>query len=241
MTQTLPAPAPTGPHAGPMRRTAAVAGVLYLVTFVTSVPTLALYGPLKDDADFVLGAGDTTGVVWGALLEVALAVACVGTAVVLFPVVRRQSETAALGFLASRVVEAGLILVGVVSVLSVLALRGDVAGTEGADADALVAAGSALVAVHDGTFLLGQSLMPVLSALCLGSAVYRAGLVPRVIPVVGLAGAPLLLASDIAIACGVYEQGTALAGLAALPIAAWELAFGTWLVVRGFRPSPVLG
>jgi Domain of unknown function (DUF4386) len=180
-------------------------------------------------------------VVWAALLEVALAAACVGTAVVLFPVVQRQSETAALGFLASRVVEAGLILVGVVSVLSVVTLRDDVAGTAGVDVHALVVAGQTLVAVHDGTFLLGQSLMPVVSALCLGSVVYRAGLVPRVIPVVGLAGAPLLLASDVAIACGVYEQGTALAGLAALPIAAWELALGVWLVVRGFRPSPLLG
>jgi hypothetical protein len=188
----------------------------------------------------VLGAGSTTGVTWGALLEVALALSCVATAVVLFPVARRQSEVAALGFVASRVLEGALVLVGVISLLAVLRLRHGVAGTADADPASLLTAGHTLVAVYDGTFLLGQSLMPVLSALCLGSVMYRSGLVPRVIPAIGLVGAPLLLASDIAIFWGVYEQGTSLAGLAALPIAAWELALGVWLAVKGFRPAPLL-
>ena len=82
--------------------------------------------------------------------------------------------------------------------------------------------------------------MPVGSALCRGSVMYRSGLGPRIIPAIGLVGAPLLLASDIAIYCGVYQQGTSLAGLAALPIAAWELVLGVWLAVKGFRPSPLL-
>jgi hypothetical protein len=219
-----------------MRRTALVAGVLYLLTFVTSIPTLQLYRPLRDHADFVLGGGSAVGVTGGALLEVALAVTCVGTAVALFPVAKRYSERAALGFLAARLVEASLILVGVISLLAVLRLRHGVAGT--ADAGSLVAAGQALVAVYDGTFLLGQSLMPVASALCLGSVLYRSRLVPRIIPAVGLVGAPLLLVSDVAVFCGVYPQGSALAGLAALPIALWELSLGVWLVVKGFRPAP---
>jgi hypothetical protein len=240
MTSTPPAPASARPSARPMRRTALVAGVLYLITFVTSIPTLKLYAPLRDHADFVLGAGSVAGVTWGALLEVALALSCVGTAVVLFPVARRQSETAALAFLASRVVEACLILIGVISLLSILRLRHGGPGTAGANANSLVTAGHTLLTVYDGTFLLGQSLMPVMSALCLGSVLYRSRLVPRIIPAVGLIGAPLLLASDIAIFCGVYSQGTALAGLAALPIAAWEIALGVWLVVKGFRPSPLL-
>jgi hypothetical protein len=224
----------------PMRRTALLAGLLYLLTFVTSIPTLLLYRPLRDHADFVLGAGSAAGVTCGALLEIALAVSCVGTAVVLFPVAKRQSERAALAFLASRVVEACLILVGVIGLLAILRLRHGVAGTAGANADSLITASHTLVAVYDGTFLLGQSLMPVMSALCLGSVLYRSRLVPRIIPAVGLIGAPLLLASDIAIFCGVYPQGAALAGLAALPIAAWEIALGVWLVVKGFQPSPLL-
>jgi hypothetical protein len=219
----------------PMRGRARVAGALYLATFVTSIPTLALYRPLRDHADFVLGTGSTTGVLWGAFLEVALALACVGTAVVLFPVVKRWSETAALGFLSARALEAALILVGVLTMLSVVSLREDVAAAADPDPASLITAGRTLLSVYDGTFLLGQSLMPVVSALCLGSVLYHSGLVPRIIPAIGLVGAPLLLASDIAIFSGVYEQGTSLAGLAALPIAVWECSLGVWLVVKGFR------
>src|SRR3954451_22029247 len=224
----------------PMRRTALVAGVLYLVTFLTSVPTLKLYQPLRNQAEFLAAGGSVAGVLGGALLEVGLALACVGTAVVLFPVAKRQSETAALGFLAARIVEAALILVGVISLLSILTLRQDAAGTADAGSPSLITAGRGLLAVYDGTFLLGQSLMPVLSALCLGWVMYRSRLVPRLIPVVGLIGAPLLLASDIAIFCGIYEQRSSLAGVAALPIAVWEMSLGVWLVVKGFRASPIL-
>jgi len=234
---TVHTPVATRTSTGLRRRTSLVAGALYLVTFVTSIPTLALYEPLREHADFVLGAGSTTGVLWGALLEVVLALSCVGTAVVLFPVAKRQSETAALGFLAARVLEGGLILLGVVSLLSVVALRADAHASADVDSASLVTAGSTLTAVYDQTFLLGQSLMPVVSALCLGSVMYRSGLVPRIIPVIGLVGAPLLLASDIAIFWGLYQQGTSLAGLAALPIAVWEFALGVWLVVKGFRPT----
>jgi hypothetical protein len=215
------------------RGAAALAGALYLLTFVTSVPTLALYAPVHESADFVLGAGPTTGVMWGAFLEVCLALSCVGTAVALFPVLRRYSEVRALGFVAARLLEAGLILVGVVSLLAVVSLRGEAVEQP----DALVATGRALVAAHDWTFLLGQSLMPVVSALCLGTVLYRWALVPRIIPAVGLVGAPLLLASDLAVFAGLYEQRTALAGLAALPIAVWELAIGVRLLVKGFDPA----
>jgi hypothetical protein len=230
-----PTPAPRGPAAA-TRRAARVAGVLYLLTFVTSIPTLRLYAPLREEGDLLLGGGAATGVTAGALLEVLLALACVGTAVVLYPVTRRHGETAALGFVASRFVEAGLILVGAVAVLSVVTLHRDPGGPDPA---ALRAGGDVLTVVHDWTFLLGQSLMPVLNALFLGTVLYRSGLVPRVIPAIGLAGAPLLLVSDLAIVAGVYAQGTVPAALAALPIAAWELALGVWLVVRGFRPVPV--
>ncbi|WP_068155199.1 DUF4386 domain-containing protein [Rhodococcus phenolicus] len=234
---TTAAPGIRARHDHALRITAFVAGTLYLLTFATSIPTLGLYEPVLDHPDFVLGAGSADSVLWGAFSEVVLAFACVGTAVVLFPVARRQSETAAVGFVVARVLEAGLILIGVAALLSVVSLRQEAAGIDGADATSLVTAGRALVAVHDWTFLLGQSLMPVVNALCLGYVLYRSGLVPRIIPVVGLAGAPLLLASDIALLFGAYAQRTPAAGLAALPVAAWEFALGAWLVVRGFRPA----
>ncbi|MQY29245.1 DUF4386 domain-containing protein [Nocardia aurantia] len=228
-TALAAAPRPTGDT---LRYNAFAAGALYLLTFLTSIPTLALYEPVLHHTDFVLGAGDSGGVLWGTLLEVVLAFACAGTAVALFPVTRRYSETAAVGFVGTRLLEAGLILVGVVTLWSIVTLRHD----GGADPAALVTAGRALVAVHDATFLFGQSLMPVANALLLGTVLYRSGLVPRVIPLLGLVGAPLLLASDVASLFGAYAQGTPIAAVAALPIALWELSLGIWLLVKGFRP-----
>jgi hypothetical protein len=223
-----------------MRRTARIAGVLYLLTFV-SIPTLGLYQPVKDGVGtFVLGRGGSTGLMWGAVSEVIVGLAGIGTAVVLYPVLKRQSETAALGIVAARLLETSLIFVGVISLLSLTTLRDDVVATADADPASLVTAGHSLVAVYDWTFLLSQSLMPVIVDLLLGYVLYRSALVPRILPVLALVGAPLLLASDIAVFSGVYEKGALLDGLAVIPIAVFEFSLGVYLVVRGFRPSSPL-
>jgi hypothetical protein len=238
MISTVHTPAGAQPAPDSMRRTSRAAGILYLITFV-SIPTLFLYNPVRDNADFVLGAGSDTGVLWGAFAEVVVALAGIGTAVVLFPVAKRQSETAALGFVASRVVEGTLIIVGVISLLSVVTLRNDLAGTAGADPASLVTTGQTHLATYDWTFLLSQSLMPVFNALCLGYVMYRSGLVPRILPILGLTGAPLLLASDIAIFFGVIDRGSPFAAVAFIPIAVWELSLGIYLTVKGFKPAAV--
>lgn len=219
------------------RRLALIAGVLYLVTFVTSIPALLLKAPVLNDPDFVLGAGGHGGVLWAGFLEVLLALACIGTAVVLYPVARRQSETAALGFVGARVLEAAVILVGVFSLLAVVTLRQDLAGNAGADQGALLAAGAALVAVHDWTFLLGPGLIPAVNALCLGYVLYRSGLVPRIIPALGLIGAPMLALSVTATLFGAWDQVSVFSTIATLPIALWELSLGIWLVAKGFDPQ----
>jgi hypothetical protein len=238
MSITAHSPAATAPAIDPLRRTSRAAGILYLITFV-SIPTLAVYQGVHHQADFILGAGSDTGVLWAALSEVIVAIAGIGTAVVLFPVAKRQSETAALGFVTSRVVEGCLILVGVVSVLSIVSLRHDVAGTAGADRASLVTTGHTLTAVYDNTFLLSQSLAPVFNALCLGYVMYRSGLVPRILPTLGLIGAPLLLASDLGVFFGVIDRTSPVVLLATLPVAVWEFSLGVYLTVKGFRPSAV--
>ncbi|MGY1638925.1 DUF4386 domain-containing protein [Geodermatophilus sp. SYSU D00742] len=237
MTTTARTPATTRPSLDPMRRTSLAAGILYLVTFV-SVPTLIVFQPVRNGAAFVLGAGSDTGVLLGAFSEVVVALAGIGTAVVLFPVAKRVSETAALGFVTSHVVEGALIIVGVVSVLSLITLRNEVAGTADADPASLVTTGHTLAATHGWTFLLSQSLAPVFNALCLGYVLYRSGLVPRILPTIGLVGAPLLLAADIAIFFGVVDRTGPIA-LAALPIAVWEFSLGVYLTVKGFKPAAV--
>src|SRR5579872_7440491 len=217
-----------------MRKTALVAGVFYLITFV-SIPTLALYGPVKNHRDWILSSGSHTGVLVGGFLEVIVALAGIGTAVALYPVVKRQNEGVALGFVAARVLEAAMIFTGVISLLSLVTLRQP--GATGADAAALVTAGASHVAVYNWTFLLGQSLMPGINALLLGSVMYRSRLVPRVIPAMGLIGAPFLICTVIATLFGAMKLGSP--ELAAVPVAAWEFSLGVWLVVKGFKPSPI--
>jgi hypothetical protein len=223
-----------------LRKTALVAGAFYLITFVASIPAaLVLFRPVLDHPDYILGSGSQIGVLAGVFLDVITALAGIGTAVVLFPVVKRQSEAAALGFVTSRVLEAATILVGVVSLLAVVTLRQDLAGTPGADAASLVTTGQALVAIRDWTFLLGPGLMAAFNALLLGYLMLRSGLVPRVIPLLGLIGAPLLLASVTATLFGIFDQLSPVATIAVLPVALWELSLGVWLVVKGFKPSPI--
>jgi len=222
-----------------MRKTALIAGGLYLITFIASIPALALKGPVLDHVDFILGAGSNASVVWAGFLDVVTALACIGTALALYPVVRRHSETAALGFVASRVLEATIIVVGVVSLFSIVTLRHDLAGAAGTDTASLVTAGHSLVAIHDWTFLLGPGLIPGVNALFLGYVMYRSRLVPRIIPIVGLIGAPIIVASATATMFGAYDQVSTWGGLAAFPIALWEFSLGVWLVVKGFKPSPI--
>ena len=222
-----------------LRKTALVAGIFYLITFI-SIPTLALYGPVKNHQDWILSSGSHTGVLVGGLLEVIVALAGIGTAVTLYPVVKRQNEGVALGFVTARVIEAGLIFTGVVSLLSLVTLRQDLGGAAGANAAALVTTGASHVAVYNWTFLLGQTLMPGINALLLGSLMYRSRLVPRVIPVLGLIGAPLLIAAVIAtLFGGGIGHVSAFAAIATLPVAAWEFSLGVWLVVKGFNPSHI--
>ncbi len=239
MTTTMHATATKPAGMTSLRKTALVAGIFYLITFI-SIPTLALYGPVKNHRDWILGSGSHTAVLDGAFLEVIVALAGIGTAVTLYPVVKRQNEGVALGFVTARLLEAAMIFTGVLSLLSLVTLRHDLGGAAGANAAALVTTGASHVAVYNWTMLLGQTLMPCINALLLGSLMYRSRLVPRIIPIVGLIGAPLLLAAVIAaLFSGSIGHVSAFQAIATFPVAAWEFSLGVWLVVKGFKPSPI--
>jgi len=139
-----------------LRKIALLAGVLYLITFLASIPAVFVLDPVLSDPGYIVGQGDDTRVIFGGVLDIVNALACIGTAVVLFPVVKRQNETLALGFVAARVLEAAIIFVGVMSLLAVVTLRQDLGGAAGADTDSLITTGAALVAVRDWTLLLGR-------------------------------------------------------------------------------------
>ncbi len=204
----------------PDRRLALWAGLLYLATFATSIPALALKTAyLAEGAEPVFASA-------GAVLELALAAACVGTALALYPLTRRHNEPLALGFVASRTIEATTIVVGVLALMSVVSLRAE------GESDA------ALVAIHNWAFLLGPAVMASTNGLLLGTVLLRARLVPRVIPIIGLVGAPILLLSSVAVLCGLWTQTSTIGALSSLPIAAWELSLGLWLTFRGVRDVP---
>lgn len=221
------------------RKIAIAAGVLYLVTHVTSVGGLALYGPVLNNASYIIGSGPDTQVMVGAFFEAILALAIVGTAVALFPVVRKQNEGVALGYVGLRALEAGIIAVGVVPLFAVVTLRQQMTGTTGADPATLVTLGNALVAFHNWTFLLGPGFVCGTNMVLMAYLMYRSGLVPRFIPVLGLVGGPLVFASNTAVMFGLYPQLSPWAGLAAIPVFAWELTLAIWLIAKGFKASPI--
>jgi hypothetical protein len=216
------------------RKLALAAGVLYLVTFVASIPTLGLKASVVDHADWVLGHGSATGVLWGGLLDFVCALAGIGTAVALYPITRRYSRTSAIGFVTTRTLEAAILVVGAISLLSIVTLRSDVVG---GNAASLVTTSRSLVAMHDWSFLFGPGFMPAFNALFLATVVYRFRLVPRFIPVMGFVGAPLLLISSLATLFGSHGQTSSSAVFFALPIAAWEFSLGVYLAVKGIKAS----
>ena len=237
MATTVQTAATTRVPKDPTRKTSLVAGVFYLITLV-SIPTLALYGPVKSK-DFIIGSGADTGALLGCFLEVIVALAGIGTAVTLFPVVKRQNEGMALGFVASRTLEAAMLFTGVASLLSLVTLHQELGTAAGADAASLAAIGASHVATYHWAFTLGGSLMPGINAILLGTLLYRSGLVPRVLPMIGLIGAPLHLTAVVLTMFGVIDRVGSVALIAALPIFVWELSLGVYLIVKGFKPCPI--
>ena len=213
-------------------------GIAYLITFAASIPAVPLLGPLLNNPSYILTGNADTQIAFGALLDVVNAIACIASAVAVFPVVRRQNESLALGFVTSRVMEAAVIMIGVVSLMAAVTLHQHVAGTPGADPAALQTTGQALVAVRDWTFNFGPNVCAGINALLFGTLLYQSRLVPRIIPTLGLVGAPFVLAASVLTVFGVAEVGSAWF-VGVIPVAIWEFSVGIWMTFKGFRPSPL--
>jgi hypothetical protein len=222
------------------QKIARITGWLFIVTFIASIPpALMLYTSVLDHPKYIVGAGADNRIALGALLEMILIIANIGTAVVLFPILKRQHESLALGYVTARVMESAFIAVGILSLMAVVTLRQDV-GASGADS--LVTTGRSLVAIHDWTFLLGPGwVVGVGNGLILGYLMFRSGLVPRGMAMLGLIGGPLIIASGTLVLFNVIEPGSGAQVIATVPEFFWELSLGIYLIVKGFRPtSPLL-
>ena len=220
-------------------RSARITGVLFLITFVTSFAALALFQPVLDDPEGYLAGGGADGRIYlGALLELLLIVANIGTAVVPYPTLRRQNESLALGYVAARIMECAFIAVGILAVLAVVTLRNDA----GADPSSLGGYAESLAAIKDWTFLLGPGfVVGIGNGLILGTLMYRSGLVPRSMAMLGLIGGPLIVLSGVGVLLHVFDAGSLVQGIATIPEFFWELSLGIYLTFKGFRASPRVG
>ena len=222
------------------RKTSLIFGLFFAGTFVFSIPALVFYAPVLKDGEYVLGGGGLdTRIALGALCEILLAICNAATAIVIFSLVKRVSEPAALGYVAVRIVESVIILMGVVSLMSVVTLRSHFVA--GADADAFKVVGQALVAFHDWTFLLGpQFCAGIGSGVLLGYLLLRSGLVPPRMALLGIVGGPLAFVGGVLILFDVLKPlSGGVFALTALEIM-WELSITFYAIIKGFRPSPVL-
>jgi Domain of unknown function (DUF4386) len=215
------------------RKTALAGGILYLLTFISSIPAAILVGPATASG-YVTGAGADTQVALGAVLEMVNVISAFGCAIALFSVVRRVHEGLAVGYLATRLFEAATITIGVVSILTVVTLRQQ--GAANGTAADLAPIGDAFTAVRNWAMTIGPN-MAGFNALMLGTALYRGRLVPRALPALGIVGAPILIAYVIASMLGAPVAGTIFQGVAVFPFFTWELALGLWLTFKGFNES----
>lgn len=213
------------------RKISLTAGVLYLLTFV-SIPTLSLYGSVMS-VNYITSSSSDMGATVGAILEVIVALASIGTAVVLFPLLKKQNEILALSLVASRILEASTIFVGISFLMAIVTLHQTNAGASA------LASSRALSILYDRIFLQGQSFMPAINDLLLGFLLYKSRLIPRAISLIGIIGAFPLLTGYAAVMFNTTDQHGSLAGLAALLVALFEFSLGIWLVVKGFNAKAV--
>jgi hypothetical protein len=220
----------------PTRRISFAFGVLFLITFITSIAALILFQPVLDDPQgYIAGAGADNRIYLGALLELLLIIANIGTAVVVYPILKRQNHILSLGYVTARIVESAFILVGILAVLSIVTLSQE---TSGGDEGAIA---YTLAALKDWTFILGPGFVVGWgNGLILGYLMYRSGLVPRLLPVLGLVGGPLIILSGTLVMFGVADLHGTVQGLATIPEFIWELGLGIYATVWGFKAAPIL-
>ena len=228
-----------------LRRTGRIFGWLFIGTFVTSIPARLLFidgaGASWTNMRFVAPDASSTSLKWGALLEFGLIVTQLGTALVLYPIARRQSETIALSYVTARTIESVFAAIGLVSMLSLVSVISAVNGAHGVEAVALQAHGDSLAHTYEWAFEWGPGLVAGIgNGILLGYLMYTSGLVPPRLALLGLIGGPILILSFLLILAGVYKNGEGPSGLLTLPEAAWELLLGIYCAWKGFRLSSPL-
>lgn len=220
------------------RKRGMAAGVFFILAAVSAIAGVVLYDPILTGADYLAqGAAHADQVVMGAIMELVLVVSAVGTAVTMFPLLRQYNESMALGHVCFRFLEAVIITVGIVSVLSLLTVSQSFAASAAPDMAAFEISGTLLHAVHDWTFMLGPNVMLGINTMLYSYIFYKSGLVPRPLAILGMTGAALVLSAGVMEMFGVFEQVSTWGVVLALPVAAYEMTLAVWLIVKGFNAN----
>ncbi|MCM3789269.1 DUF4386 domain-containing protein [Domibacillus indicus] len=222
------------------KKAAKIVGVLFILAAVTAIIGVILYDPILNSPDYLTkGAEQADQVIMGALMELILVVSAVGTATTMFPILRRYNETIALWHVCFRFLEAVVITVGVISVLSLLTLSREFAAAGALDTASFQTSGTVLKAIHDWTFLLGPNFMLGINTVMYSYIFYKSKLVPRFIPILGMTGAALVFLCALLVMFGVIEQVSVWGAVLALPVAANEMILAVWLIAKGFNESAI--
>jgi hypothetical protein len=220
------------------KKAAKLVGVLFILAAVTAVIGLLLYDPILNGPDYLIkGSEHANQVIWGALMELILVASAVGTATTMFPILRKYNETIALWHVCFRFLEAIIITIGVISVLSLLTLSREFVAAGAQDTASFQASGTVLKAIHDWTFMLGPLFMLGINTMMYSYIFYKTKLVPRFISVLGITGATLVFICALLVMFDVVEQVSFWGGILAVPVAANEMILAVWLIVKGFNPS----
>ena len=214
-----------------VRRTAVVFGVLYLATFVFSIAGVLLYNPVLHPVKFMAGTGGDTRVRLGAVCEVFLIIANIGTAVVIYPIFSRRFKVLSIGYVTARLAECTFIAIGIVSYLAVVTLHD---GTGGA-AGSVVNDARALVAIRNWTFVLGPGFVAGL-----GNGLILGYMMPRGLSMLGLIGGTLICITGLGVVLDVFARGGTAQAIATVPEFIWELSLGIYPIVKGFKPTPIV-
>lgn len=217
--------------------TARLIGVLFILAAVTAIIGLALYGPILSGDYLINGAEHANQVILGAIMELVLVVSAVGTATLMFPILKKYNETIALWHVCFRFLEAIVITIGIISVLALLTLSREFVAGGALDPASYQATGTVLLAFHDWTFLLGPNFMLGLNTIMYSYILYKTKLVPKFIPILGMTGAILIFSCALLVMFGAFEQVSVWGGLLALPVFANEMILAGWLIVKGFNET----
>jgi hypothetical protein len=222
------------------RKNTIIIGVLFVLAAITAMIGLGLYQPALNDPEYIIRrTANETGVIWGAFCELILAFSIIGISIMMFPILNKENETTAIGYVCFRLLEATIIIMGIICMLSIVTLSDLYTKSIEPNASSFLTVGKLLAIVHNWTFLLGPNLALGPSTLMMSYLLYKSKLVPRFIAVLGLVGGSLIISCAILVMFGVFLQISLWGALLAVPVFAYEMTLAGWLIVKGFNSSVV--